>query len=166
MNSGAHWQLPKSNGEVDCLWRDTNLACFIETHKKVQECPINVLRQRGWVSQMSANDVRTFLAGDKSLSPSLTHSQLWSHPFSWSDSIYLFHIAYFTVWLTIMGSPPFPYKLTIPILHITCLLIPSTSQFSAVLATCHTHLCLHSTHPASLQPHGAPLSLEVFTVLH
>ena len=58
-----------------------------------------------------------------------TLSRLWSHPFSWSDSIYPFHIAYFTFWLTIMSSPLFPYKLTIPILHITCLLIPFTSQF-------------------------------------
>ena len=88
---------------------------------------------QGWVSWMSANVVRAFLAAvtqlDKSLSPTLTLSWLWSYPFSWSDFIYLFYIAYFTFWLTIMGSPPFHYKLTIPILHITYLLIPFTSQF-------------------------------------
>ena len=52
-----------------------------------------------------------------------------------------------------MSSPPFPYKLAIPILHITCLVIPFTSQFSAVLPTRHTHLCLPHILHFPLHPH-------------
>jgi hypothetical protein len=119
----------------------------------------NVLRQRGWVNRMTAKVVRAFLAAvarlDKSLSPSLTLSRLWSYPFSWSDSIYLFHIAYFMFWLTIMGSPPFPYKLAIPILHITCLLIPFTSQFFVPATPIFAYLITFYTSrfiPASWRP--------------
>jgi len=66
---------------------------------------------------------------DKSLSPSLTISKLRSHTFVLSDCMYIFHAALAIFWFTVMQHPGFPIKIFIPILWITALLIPLTSQF-------------------------------------
>ena len=66
---------------------------------------------------------------DKSLSPSDTLNRLKQHTFTLSDSIYIFHLALATFWITIMQSPGFPLKLMIPILYTIAVLIPFTSQF-------------------------------------
>lgn len=66
---------------------------------------------------------------DKSLSPSDTLNRLKQHTFTLSDSIYVFHLALATFWITIMQSPGFPLKLMIPILYTIALLIPFTCQF-------------------------------------
>ncbi|KAI0329494.1 PAP2-domain-containing protein [Cubamyces sp. BRFM 1775] len=66
---------------------------------------------------------------DKSLSPSDTLNRLKQHKWTFSDSIYIFHIALATFWITIMQVPSFPLKLLIPILYAIALLIPFTSQF-------------------------------------
>lgn len=66
---------------------------------------------------------------DKSLSPSLTVSKLRSHTFILSDCMYIFHATLATFWFTVMQHPGFPIKIFIPILWITALLIPLTSQF-------------------------------------
>lgn len=66
---------------------------------------------------------------EKSLSPSLTISRLQSHVYTSADLIYVFHLLLALFWLTIMQSPAFPYKLIIPILFTTALLVPFTSQF-------------------------------------
>jgi membrane-associated phospholipid phosphatase len=81
--------------------------------------------------------LRTFISAfyaaagrlDKSLSPSDTIARLQAHTFVKSDAIYIFHIILALFWLTIMGVPSFPSKLSIPILYTTALLIPFTSQF-------------------------------------
>lgn len=66
---------------------------------------------------------------DKSFSPSVNLNRLRKHTFTASDTIYLFHIALATFWLTIMEVPGFPLKLVIPMLYTIALLIPFTSQF-------------------------------------
>jgi len=66
---------------------------------------------------------------DKSLSLSLTISRLRSHTFVLSDCMYIFHAALAVFWFTVMQHPGFPIKVFIPILWITALLIPLTSQF-------------------------------------
>ena len=66
---------------------------------------------------------------DKSLSPSLTISKLRSHIFVLSDCMYIFHAALAIFWFTVMQHPEFPIKIFVPILWITALLIPLTSQF-------------------------------------
>ncbi|KAA1470883.1 PAP2-domain-containing protein [Dentipellis sp. KUC8613] len=66
---------------------------------------------------------------DKSLSPRDTIRRLQNHSFTLSDTIYLFHIALATFWITLMQSPGFPLKLLIPVLYAIALLIPFTSQF-------------------------------------
>jgi len=66
---------------------------------------------------------------DKSLAPRDTINKLRQHSFTFSDSIYIFHIALATFWITIMQVPGFPLKLMIPILYAIALLIPLTSQF-------------------------------------
>ncbi|KAJ7117909.1 hypothetical protein C8R43DRAFT_1036871 [Mycena crocata] len=66
---------------------------------------------------------------DKSLSPSDTINRLRRHTFTWSDSIYIFHLASVALWLPLMQVPGYPIKLLIPILFAVALLIPLTSQF-------------------------------------
>ncbi|TFK51566.1 PAP2-domain-containing protein [Heliocybe sulcata] len=66
---------------------------------------------------------------DKSLSPSDTMARLRQHTFTFSDSIYIFHLALAAFWITLMQFPPFPLKLAVPILYTILLLIPLTSQF-------------------------------------
>lgn len=66
---------------------------------------------------------------DKSLSPKDTLRRLSQHKWTFSDSIYVFHIALATFWMSIMQAPGFPLKLMIPILYAIALLIPLTSQF-------------------------------------
>lgn len=65
---------------------------------------------------------------DKSLSPSDTINRIRQHQFTLADSAYLFHISLATFWIAILGVPLI-IKLMIPILYITALLIPLTSQF-------------------------------------
>ncbi|CAA7264070.1 unnamed protein product [Cyclocybe aegerita] len=90
-------------------------------------------RQRGFVARTFSDISNAFVAGvarlDKSLSPSVTIQRLRAHTFTISDSVYVFHIALATLWLTLMQMPPFPYKLIIPILYAIALLVPLTSQF-------------------------------------
>lgn len=66
---------------------------------------------------------------DKSLSPSITLAKLRNHTFLLSDSLYIFHALLATFWFTVMQQPPFPFKLLIPFLWVTALLVPFTSQF-------------------------------------
>src|ERR1700761_5896566 len=66
---------------------------------------------------------------DLSLSPRDTLRRLSKYPFTIQDSIYIFHIALATFWITIMTSPAFPYKLLIPAVYCLCVLVPLTSQF-------------------------------------
>ncbi|KAH9927622.1 PAP2-domain-containing protein [Fomitopsis serialis] len=66
---------------------------------------------------------------DKSLSPKDTLRRLGQHRWTLSDSIYVFHMALATFWLSLMQVPGFPLKLMIPILYATALLVPLTSQF-------------------------------------
>ncbi|OSX63006.1 hypothetical protein POSPLADRAFT_1074324 [Postia placenta MAD-698-R-SB12] len=80
--------------------------------------------QRVWTAFMAAVGRL-----DKSLSPRDTISRLRQHSFTFSDSIYLFHLALATFWITIMQVPGFPLKLMIPVLYAIALLIPLTSQF-------------------------------------
>jgi membrane-associated phospholipid phosphatase len=54
---------------------------------------------------------------------------LRKYPFTYADSIYVFHVLLATFWLTIMKSPAYPYKLVIPFLYFIALIIPLTSQF-------------------------------------
>jgi hypothetical protein len=89
--------------------------------------------QRNGIAQTAKNTVQAFVAAvgrlDKSFSPSVNLNRLRKHTFTISDSIYLFHIALATFWLTIMEVPGFPLKLIIPILYTIALIIPFTSQF-------------------------------------
>ncbi|TFY73665.1 hypothetical protein EWM64_g10347, partial [Hericium alpestre] len=66
---------------------------------------------------------------DKSVSPRDTIRRLQNHSFTYSDSVYLFHIALATFWITIMESPGFPLKLFIPVLYTIAVLVPFTCQF-------------------------------------
>ncbi|KAF7291483.1 acidPPc domain-containing protein [Mycena kentingensis (nom. inval.)] len=66
---------------------------------------------------------------DKSLNPKDTISRLQRHKFTWSDSIYLCHLAAAAFWLPLMEVPGYPTKLLIPILFTIALLVPLTSQF-------------------------------------
>ncbi|TEB26425.1 inositolphosphorylceramide synthase [Coprinellus micaceus] len=66
---------------------------------------------------------------DTSLSPSHTLTKLRSHKFVLSDTIYVFHLLLATYFFTIMSSPPFPFKLFIPVLWVVALIVPATSQF-------------------------------------
>lgn len=76
--------------------------------------------------------VAAFLAAvgrlDKSLSPSDTLNRFRQHKWTPGDAIYIFHITLATFWLFVMGAPIL-LKLAIPILYVTALLIPFTSQF-------------------------------------
>ena len=66
---------------------------------------------------------------DKSLDPRQSLQRLRAYRWTFSDSIYLFHVANATFWLTLMQVPRFPYKLAIPILYLLALLVPLTGQF-------------------------------------
>ncbi|KAI0065144.1 PAP2-domain-containing protein [Artomyces pyxidatus] len=66
---------------------------------------------------------------DKSLSPADTVRRLQNHSFTFSDTIYLFHIFNTAFWVYLMKAPGFPLKLGIPIFHAILLIIPFTSQF-------------------------------------
>jgi len=66
---------------------------------------------------------------DKSLNPLVTLQWLRSHRFTLRDSLYIFHIANATMWLTLMQDPGYPTKLAIPVLYTIALLVPFTSQF-------------------------------------
>ncbi|KAJ7471921.1 hypothetical protein FB451DRAFT_311116 [Mycena latifolia] len=66
---------------------------------------------------------------DKSLSPKDTIDRLRRHKFTWSDSVYFFHIVSAVFWLYLMKQPAYPLKLAIPVLFTVALLIPFTSQF-------------------------------------
>ncbi|KAH9840640.1 PAP2-domain-containing protein [Rhodofomes roseus] len=66
---------------------------------------------------------------DKSLSPKDTLRRLSQRQWTFSDSIYLFHIALATFWMSVMQAPGFPLKLMIPTLYAIMILIPLTSQF-------------------------------------
>ncbi|KDQ57863.1 hypothetical protein JAAARDRAFT_176949 [Jaapia argillacea MUCL 33604] len=66
---------------------------------------------------------------DKSLSPSDTLARLRQTTWTFSHLIYVFHAILACFWLYIMSFPSFPLKLLIPILWITALIIPLTSQF-------------------------------------
>ncbi|KAH6901501.1 inositolphosphorylceramide synthase [Coprinopsis sp. MPI-PUGE-AT-0042] len=66
---------------------------------------------------------------DKSLDPNVTLKKLRSHQWTLGDLVYVFHFLLASMWFTIMQSPPFPFKLLIPIVWVVALLIPATSQF-------------------------------------
>ncbi|KAF7290596.1 acidPPc domain-containing protein [Mycena indigotica] len=66
---------------------------------------------------------------DKSFNPKDTITRLRRHQFTWSDSIYLFHLASVAFWLPLMQVPGYPTKLLIPVLFTIALLVPFTSQF-------------------------------------
>ncbi|KAF7328909.1 acidPPc domain-containing protein [Mycena venus] len=66
---------------------------------------------------------------DKSLSPSDTINRLRRHTFTWSDSIYIFHLVSLVFWLWMLPQSAFPLQLLIPLLFGIVLLIPFTSQF-------------------------------------
>jgi membrane-associated phospholipid phosphatase len=89
--------------------------------------------QRGFIVRTVSNIIHALVAAvgrlDKSLSPAVTIQRLRAHKFTVGDSIYLFHIALASFWITLMQDPPYPYKLAIPILYTIALLIPFTSQF-------------------------------------
>ncbi|KAF9039206.1 hypothetical protein BJ165DRAFT_1496807 [Panaeolus papilionaceus] len=65
---------------------------------------------------------------DKSFSPSVSIQRLRAHKFTLSDTIYIYHFASATLWLTLMQSPPFPTKLLIPILLAIGLILPVSNQ--------------------------------------
>ncbi|KAJ6491569.1 hypothetical protein DFH09DRAFT_1208095 [Mycena vulgaris] len=66
---------------------------------------------------------------DKSLSPKDTINRLRRHTFTWSDSVYIFHLVSAVFWLFLMQQPAYPLKLAIPFLFTVALLVPLTSQF-------------------------------------
>lgn len=90
-------------------------------------------KSRNCMAQGLTTIGQAFLAAvarlDKSLSPAVTLTKLRAHKFVLSDLVYVFNLLLATYWFTIMSSPPFPYKLGIPILWIIALLVPVTSQF-------------------------------------
>jgi hypothetical protein len=60
----------------------------------------------------------------------VTFAKFRAHKFTWAEvGEYAFLTVLATFWLTIMTAPPFPYKLVIPILYVTGIVIPFTSQF-------------------------------------
>ncbi|KAJ7577992.1 PAP2-domain-containing protein [Mycena floridula] len=77
---------------------------------------------------------------DKSLSPKDTIARLQRYSFKISDSIYILHFLLWTFWLTLMQVPGFPLKLAIPILFVTALIIPLTSQFFVPAIPIFTYL--------------------------
>ncbi|KAJ6632567.1 hypothetical protein B0H10DRAFT_2172302 [Mycena sp. CBHHK59/15] len=85
------------------------------------------------ITQTALNVWQAFVAAvgrlDKSLSPRDTISRLRRHTFTWSDSIYIFHLASVAFWLPLMQVPAYPVKLVIPLLFSVALLVPFTSQF-------------------------------------
>ncbi|KAF7293253.1 acidPPc domain-containing protein [Mycena chlorophos] len=85
------------------------------------------------VSQALATVYQALLAAiarlDKSLNPNDTLDRLRRHKFTWSDSIYLFHLASLAFWLPLMRVPGYPEKLLIPILFAIAFAIPLTCQF-------------------------------------
>ncbi|KAH8105288.1 PAP2-domain-containing protein [Cristinia sonorae] len=67
---------------------------------------------------------------DKSFSPTHVLHRVRQHTFTLSDYIYIsFNVSLFSFWIYLMQEPGFPTKLLIPILYITALFIPFTSQF-------------------------------------
>ncbi|ELU41797.1 inositolphosphorylceramide synthase [Rhizoctonia solani AG-1 IA] len=65
-----------------------------------------------------------------SFSPSVTFAKFRAHKFTWTEiGEYGFLTVLATFWVTIMTAPPFPYKLMIPMLYTTGIIIPFTSQF-------------------------------------
>ncbi|KAF9554909.1 inositolphosphorylceramide synthase [Agrocybe pediades] len=85
------------------------------------------------VVQPFSDVVHALIAGaarlDKSFNPLVTLQRLRAHRFTLWDTIYIFHIANATMWLTLMTDPGYPTKLAIPVLYTIALLIPFTSQF-------------------------------------
>ncbi|KAF6756752.1 inositolphosphorylceramide synthase [Ephemerocybe angulata] len=76
---------------------------------------------------------QAFMAGvarmDRSLSPAVTLNKLKAHKYVLSDLQYVGVALLSSYWFIIMESPPFPFKLFIPILWIVLLIVPVTSQF-------------------------------------
>ncbi|KAJ7334861.1 hypothetical protein DFH08DRAFT_749935 [Mycena albidolilacea] len=74
-----------------------------------------------------------FLAGvgrlDKSFAPADTINRLRRRTYTWTDSIYIFHLASAVFWLWMLPQSAFPLQLLIPFLFGIVLLIPFTSQF-------------------------------------
>lgn len=102
---------------------------------------------------------------DKSFSPRDTLQKLRQYEFTLSDTVYIFHIINATFWLTVMQTPAFPYKLLIPILYITALIIPFTSQFfvpaTPIFAWLLTYYSARFV-PAALRP---PISVVTLPTL-
>ena len=65
---------------------------------------------------------------DKSLDPRDSLEKLRRHKFTFSDSIYIFHIVLAAIWIYLWPLA-WPIKLLIPIFYTGLLLIPFTSQF-------------------------------------
>ncbi|KAJ7475097.1 hypothetical protein B0H11DRAFT_1325095 [Mycena galericulata] len=91
------------------------------------------LRPESAVKQTALNIYQAFIAAvgrlDKSLSPRDNINRLRRHKFTWSDSIYIFHLASVIFWLPLMQTPGYPLKLLIPLLFSIALMVPFTSQF-------------------------------------
>ncbi|KAH9475186.1 Inositol phosphorylceramide synthase catalytic subunit aur1 [Psilocybe cubensis] len=87
----------------------------------------------GPITRTFSDIIHAFVAAvarlDKSLNPAVTLNRLRAHNFTRWDSLYIFHFANATFWITLMQDPAYPKKLAIPILYAIALLIPFTSQF-------------------------------------
>ncbi|KAJ7902825.1 hypothetical protein B0H14DRAFT_2667769 [Mycena olivaceomarginata] len=66
---------------------------------------------------------------DKSFAPADTINRLRRRTYTWTDSIYIFHLASAVFWLWMLPQSAFPLQLLIPFLFGIVLLIPFTSQF-------------------------------------
>ncbi|KAJ7629510.1 hypothetical protein DFH06DRAFT_1304171 [Mycena polygramma] len=66
---------------------------------------------------------------NKSLSPADTINRLKKHKFTWTDSIYLFHLASVAFWLPLLPPAAYPLQILIPVAFSVALLVPLTSQF-------------------------------------
>ncbi|KAH8109084.1 hypothetical protein DFH11DRAFT_1548557 [Phellopilus nigrolimitatus] len=66
---------------------------------------------------------------DKSLDPRDTVAKLQRYQFTYRDSIYIFHACLATFWVSLWPAFALPLKIVIPIVYITALFVPLTSQF-------------------------------------
>ncbi|KAJ7207967.1 hypothetical protein GGX14DRAFT_634619 [Mycena pura] len=107
------------------------------------------LRPGSPVTQALLNVYQAFISAvgrlDKSLLPKDTLNRLRKHKLTWTDSIYLFHLASVAFWLPLMQVPGYPVKLLIPLLFAIALLVPLTSQFFLPASPVFAWLLLYYT---------------------
>src|ERR1700761_9194005 len=107
------------------------------------------LRPGSPVTQALLNVYQAFISAvgrlDKSLLPKDTLNRLRKHKLTWTDSIYLFHLASVAFWLPLMQVPGYPVKLLIPVLFAIALLVPLTSQFFLPASPVFAWLLLYYT---------------------